>query len=87
MKERHDLKRWVLYTNRHLAAKNKDIFLCGISMGCATTLMAAGLDLTDNVKELLLTADSLLHGYHQTRSQRKISSSTISINVHGRFDQ
>ena len=41
VKERHDLKRWILYTNRHLAAKNKDIFLCGISMGCATTLMAA----------------------------------------------
>ena len=27
VKERHDLKRWILYTNRHLAAKNKDIFL------------------------------------------------------------
>ena len=53
MKERHDLKRWILYTNRHLAAKNKDIFLCGISMGCATTLMAAGLDLPDNVKGII----------------------------------
>ena len=54
VKERHDLKRWILYTNRHLAAKNKDIFLCGISMGCATTLMAAGLDLPDNVKGIIL---------------------------------
>ena len=53
VKERHDLKRWILYTNRHLAAKNKDIFLCGISMGCATTLMAAGLDLPDNVKGII----------------------------------
>lgn len=25
VKERHDLKRWILYTNRHLGAKNKDI--------------------------------------------------------------
>ena len=54
VKERHDLKRWILYTNRNLAAKNKDIFLCGISMGCATTLMAAGLDLPDNVKGIIL---------------------------------
>ena len=54
VKERHDLKRWILYTNRHLAVKNKDIFLCGISMGCATTLMAAGLDLPDNVKGIIL---------------------------------
>lgn len=53
VKERHDLKRWILYTNRHLAAKNKDIFLCGISMGCATTLMATGLDLPDNVKGII----------------------------------
>ena len=53
VKERHDLKRWILYTNRHLGAKNKDIFLCGISMGCATTLMAAGLDLPDNVKGII----------------------------------
>lgn len=53
VKERHDLKRWILYTNRNLAAKNKDIFLCGISMGCATTLMAAGLDLPDNVKGII----------------------------------
>ena len=37
----------------HLAVKNKDIFLCGISMGCATTLMAAGLDLPDNVKGII----------------------------------
>ena len=53
VKERHDLKRWILYTNCHLGAKNKDIFLCGISMGCATTLMAAGLDLPDNVKGII----------------------------------
>ncbi len=38
VKERHDLKRSILYTNRHLVAKNKDIFLCGISYGVCYNL-------------------------------------------------
>ena len=68
--------------------RTKIFLLCGISMGCATTLMAAGLDLPDNVKGIIADCGfTSPMGYHQTRSQRKISSSTISINVHGRFDQ
>ena len=86
VKERHDLKRWILYTNRHLGAKNKDIFLCGISMGCATTLMAAGSprQCQRNHRRLRL---HLTMGYHQTCSQRQIPSSTISTYVYGKFSQ
>lgn len=53
VKERHDLKRWILYANHSLGMAKRDIFLCGISMGCATTLMATGLNLPQNVRGII----------------------------------
>lgn len=53
VKERYDLKQWILYANDMLHMAQRDIFLCGISMGCATALMAAGLKLPKNVKGII----------------------------------
>lgn len=49
IKERYDCLGWVHYLN-HRFGEQTDIFLYGISMGGATVLMAAGLDLPKNVR-------------------------------------
>ena len=48
VKERRDCATWVETVNG-LYGEGRDIFLHGISMGCATVLMASGLDLPANV--------------------------------------
>lgn len=53
VKERYDCRKWIQYANSQLGAKEKDIFLCGISMGCATVLMTAGLKLPKNVRGII----------------------------------
>lgn len=53
VKERYDCRQWIRYANEHLGAKDKNVFLCGISMGCATVLMAAGLKLPENVRGII----------------------------------
>lgn len=53
VKERYDCRRWIQYANEQLGAKHKDVFLCGISMGCATVLMASGLRLPANVRGII----------------------------------
>lgn len=55
LRERYDCLRWVEYANRRFGP-DKPIFLAGISMGAATVLMAAGLDLPENVAGII--ADS-----------------------------
>lgn len=46
--ERHDCLEWVKYLNES-GHSSLPIYLCGISMGATTVLMAAGLDLPENV--------------------------------------
>ncbi len=46
--ERHDCLDWVNWLNNN-GFDNLPIYLCGISMGATTVLMASGLDLPDNV--------------------------------------
>ena len=53
VKERHDLKRWILYTNRNLQPRTKIFFYVEFLWVCYNLLMAAGLDLPDNVKGII----------------------------------
>ena len=46
--ERRDCHSWIDFARQHLGEDRK-LILCGISMGAATVLMAAGQDLPDNV--------------------------------------
>lgn len=46
--ERCDCLDWVNYINARFGT-NLSIYLCGVSMGAATVLMAAGLDMPENV--------------------------------------
>ena len=55
IKERRDCLCWVHYANTRVG-ENTPIILWGLSMGAATVLMAAGLDLPENVSCIL--ADS-----------------------------
>ncbi len=47
--ERFDCRDWALWVNRNINRENLPIYLAGISMGATTVLMAAGLDLPENV--------------------------------------
>ena len=66
VKERYDALAWIRYAVERFGADTK-IVLVGISMGAATVLMAAGLELPDNVKGIVAdcgytsTADILRH--------------------------
>lgn len=62
VKERYDCLDWINWANGRFGA-DKSIVLAGISMGAATVLMAAGLELPDNVRGVL--ADS---GYTSPRA-------------------
>jgi len=55
IRERFDVLSWIEYANARFGAQTP-IMLYGISMGAATVLMAAGLELPQNVKGIL--ADS-----------------------------
>ena len=48
IKERRDCLYWIQYTNSRFGT-DIPIILCGLSMGAATVLMSADLDLPDNV--------------------------------------
>ncbi len=48
VRERHDCKSWVKYALRRFGNKQQ-IYLCGLSMGAATVLMASNMGLSDNV--------------------------------------
>ena len=50
--ERFDCLEWAKYTEKRFG-ENSNIFLGGISMGCATVVMAAGLDLPKNVRGIM----------------------------------
>lgn len=50
--ERHDCLEWVQWVNAHGCAE-LPIYLCGVSMGASTVLMAAGLELPDNVHGII----------------------------------
>ena len=52
IKERLDCRDWILYLNNRLG-NDKPVFLHGLSMGCATVLMASGLELPSNVKGIV----------------------------------
>lgn len=53
IKERFDCKQWLEYANEKLGVKEKNMFLCGISMGGATVMMASGLELPENVRGII----------------------------------
>ncbi|MBR0033078.1 MAG: alpha/beta hydrolase [Treponema sp.] len=48
IKERYDLRDWILKANQ-IYGDDTPLFLQGISMGCATVVMALGLELPSNV--------------------------------------
>lgn len=50
--ERYDCLDWVNWANRN-GFDTLPIYLCGISMGASTVLMAAGLDLPENVHGIM----------------------------------
>ena len=50
--ERYDCLDWVNWVNRQTGEKYP-VYLCGISMGASTVLMAGGLDLPGNVQGIL----------------------------------
>lgn len=52
IKERRDCLSWINYANERFG-KDTPIFLSGVSMGAATVLMAAGLDLPQNVRGIM----------------------------------
>ena len=52
VKERFDCRDWAEYAVR-LAGEDCNLYLSGISMGCATVLMAAGLPLPANVRAII----------------------------------
>lgn len=52
IKERYDCLKWIEYVNQRLG-KDTPIILCGISMGAATVLMSASLDLPKNVRGII----------------------------------
>jgi fermentation-respiration switch protein FrsA (DUF1100 family) len=49
-KERFDIKKWAEFINSELVPEQLPIYLHGVSMGCATVVMASDLDLPSNVK-------------------------------------
>ena len=49
VKERFDCRDWARYAARRFG-EEEPLFLMGISMGCATVVMAMGLDLPQNVR-------------------------------------
>lgn len=51
VKERFDCRDWARYAERRFG--NGPLFLAGISMGCSTVLMAAGLQLPRNVRGII----------------------------------
>lgn len=52
VKERKDAIKWIEFINNENGYQ-KDIYLCGISMGCATVLMGAGESYPDNVRGII----------------------------------
>lgn len=50
--ERHDCLDWINWVNEK-TQKQLPVYLCGISMGASTVLMAAGLPLPDNVRGII----------------------------------
>jgi len=52
IKERYDCLKWIEYANGRLG-QDTPIILCGISMGAATILMSASLDLPQNVRGIM----------------------------------
>lgn len=50
--ERYDCLDWINWVNKN-TEKTLPIYLCGVSMGASTVLMAAGLSLPDNVRGIV----------------------------------
>lgn len=52
VKERHDALSWINYYLKNIDS-NAELFLGGMSMGATTVLLAAGLELPENVKGII----------------------------------
>ncbi len=51
--ERFDCLDWARFVNRQMGCGELPVYLCGVSMGAATVLMSAGLDLPENVAGII----------------------------------
>lgn len=51
--ERYDCLDWINQLNRDPSISRLPIYLCGVSMGASTVLMATGLDLPSNVRGVI----------------------------------
>lgn len=51
--ERYDCIEWIKWINKSPSLSRLPIYLCGVSMGAATVLMATGLPLPDNVRGVI----------------------------------
>lgn len=69
--ESRDCKRWTEYIQKRFGS-DKDIIIAGLSMGASTVLMAAGLDLPENV--IGIVADSAFSSPGEI-IQKKVSQS------------
>jgi fermentation-respiration switch protein FrsA (DUF1100 family) len=50
--ERHDCLAWAQWVNRR-CGEELPVYLCGVSMGASTVLMAAGLELPKNIRGII----------------------------------
>ena len=76
--ERHDCLEWIKYLNEN-GHSSLPIYLCGISMGATTVLMASGLELPENVRGVC--ADC---GF---TSPNEIWKHVVENNLHLRYDR
>ena len=93
IKERHDVESWLNYIVSRFG-EDKEINIFGTSMGAATVLMAAGLDLPGNVKHIVADcpysdAEKMIR---KVCRDRKLSDALVypfvwlAARVFGRFD-
>lgn len=80
MMERHDCLEWVKWVNRQYGDK-KPVYLAGVSMGAATVLMTADLDLPANVRGIM--ADCAFTSPHEIWKHVARKNLHLPYSIHG----
>lgn len=82
VKERYDIRDWVAELNERYGLEN-DIWVHGISMGCATVLMGSGFEYPFNVRGIIADCGftSPYDIIHFVLKYRKIPLPTVMVNV------
>ena len=80
MMERHDCLEWVKWVNTQQAG-NIPVYLAGVSMGAATVLMAADLELPSNVKGIM--ADCAFTSPHDIWKHVAKKNLHLPYSIHG----